>query len=64
MNEHLAEFIASSFLTVIMTYANWRLSAEMRQKRDAATNQGWMKGGGKQGWKDKLCIYPTFASIW
>lgn len=24
-----AEFIASSVLTAIMTYANWRLSAEM-----------------------------------
>lgn len=30
MDEHLAEFIASSVLTGIMTYTNWRLSAEMR----------------------------------
>lgn len=30
MDEHLAGFIASSDLTVVMTYANWRLSAEMR----------------------------------
>lgn len=29
MDEHLGEFIASSVLTVIMTYANLRLSAEM-----------------------------------
>lgn len=29
MDEHLAEFIATSVLAAIMTYANWRLSAEM-----------------------------------
>lgn len=44
MNEHLAEFIACSVLTAVMTYANWRLSAEMRlfskkkkKKGDACT---------------------------
>lgn len=39
MDEHLVEFIASSVLTAIMTYANWRLSAEMRlfSRKDACT---------------------------
>ena len=42
MDEHLVEFIASSLLTVIMTYANWRLSAEMRlfsKKGDACISK-------------------------
>jgi len=39
MDEHLAEFIASS---AIMTYANWRLSTELRLFRMHV--QGWMDG--------------------
>lgn len=52
MDEHLAEFIASSVLAAIMTYANWRLSAGMRlfskkkkKKEDACTTK--MEGGRK-----------------
>lgn len=60
MNEHLAEFMASSVLTAVMTYANWGLSAEMRlfskkKKRRYMYNQYWMKGGGKHALKDNLC---------
>ena len=58
MDEHLAEFIASSVLTGIMTYANWRLSAEMRlfskikkERGDACTSK--MEGGRKERWEDK-----------
>ncbi len=47
MDEHLAEFIASSLLTATMTYANRRLSAEMRlpgKKGDAHNQNGrWKK---------------------
>lgn len=46
--EHLAEFIASSVLTAVMTYANQRLSAEMglfcRKQRRA---MDWWKVEGK-----------------
>lgn len=60
MDEHLAEFIASSVLTAIMTYANWRLSAEMRlfSRKDAcAPKMG--RGiderlGKKGGWKNDV----------
>lgn len=43
-DEHLGEFIASSVLAAIMTYANLRLSAEMslfirKKKREACTTK-------------------------
>lgn len=45
MDEHLVEFIASSVLTAIMTYANWRLSTEMslfsKKKKEMHVQPRW-----------------------